>query len=184
MTKNHQGGATSCDRDEAVTCGRIQDPTQVKAWKRLLEKLNPKMDQLFQRALSAVKDSGQPCWFAASPLGKNTLDRMTARICEAAGTGERYTNHSVRVTAVSRLNEAGFSDREICAITRHRSSDSLQSGITANSEKRKLMAAALDCQFPSKRPWEGSATVSEQACESSLMLALSLLREQGQSSRR
>ena len=108
MTKNHQGGATSCDRDEAVTFGRIQDPTQVKALKRLVEKLNPKIDRLFQRALPAVKDPDQPCWFAASPLGKNTLDRMMARICEAAGTGERYMNHSVHVTAVSRLNEAGF----------------------------------------------------------------------------
>ena len=29
------------------------------------------------------------------------------------------------------------------------------------------MAAALDGQFPAERPWEGSAAVSEQACESS-----------------
>ena len=90
-----------------------------------------------------------------------------ARICEAAGTGERYTDHLVRVTAVSRLNEAGFLDREICAITGNGSSDGLQSYNMPNREKQKLMATALDGQFPAKRPWEGSATVSEQACESS-----------------
>ena len=66
MTKNHQGGATSCGRDEAVTCGHIQDPTQVKALKRLVEKLNPEINRLFPRALPAVKDPDQPCWFAAS----------------------------------------------------------------------------------------------------------------------
>ena len=49
-----------------------------------------------------VKPKGD-IWYAAAPVGHNTLDKTVARMCCAAGISGYKTNHSLRVTLATRL---------------------------------------------------------------------------------
>ncbi|XP_056306979.1 uncharacterized protein zgc:174877 isoform X3 [Danio aesculapii] len=51
-------------------------------------------------------------WYTGLPLGVNHLSQMLPKICKEAGTRTIYTNHSLRITAIQRLNEP----REIMAV--------------------------------------------------------------------
>ncbi|XP_067290963.1 zinc finger MYM-type protein 3 isoform X3 [Pseudorasbora parva] len=51
-------------------------------------------------------------WYTAVPLGVNYLSQMLPKICKEAGTKTIYTNHSLRITSIQRLNES----REIMAV--------------------------------------------------------------------
>ena len=150
LTKNHPGGTANSGNLDSGAAGRIQDLVQVKALKKLIEKCNPSVDRLFQRALTRKLNDSDKTWFANSPLGRNTLEVMMPRISEAAGLLQRYTNHSVRATAICLLNEAGFEDREICAITGHKCADSLRAYNAPNEDKKRRMASVLDGASPPK----------------------------------
>ena len=44
---------------------------------------------------------------------------MLPRMCKEAGTHKSYTNHSLRVTAIQKLSDAGLEAREIMAVRGH-----------------------------------------------------------------
>ena len=67
-------------------------------------------------------------WFAIGALGVNTLDKLMEEIASKAGldiTSKRFTNHSLRKTTVTKLRKSGATNREIMAITGHKSEQSL-----------------------------------------------------------
>ena len=75
-----------------------------------------------------------------------------------AGLSRRYiyTNHCVRATVVTTLKDAGFADREVQAITGHKSASSLavyDRLDRADSSRPKDMAKALDI-IPQSNPPE------------------------------
>ena len=121
-TKNTLGGLGG---REFQTCGRIQDPTQVSALRRLLARLHPLQDRLFQRILYGVRPVDGP-WFANVFLGHNSLADMMPKLSCRAKLSQRYTNHCVRASVVTDLKDAGFSPSEVCAVTGHKDERSLQ----------------------------------------------------------
>ena len=58
-------------------------------------------------------------WYMSTPLGVKQLGKMLPRLCQEAGT-VRYTNHSLRATAIQKLSDAGLASREIMAVSGHR----------------------------------------------------------------
>ena len=124
-TKNHPGGVN--DKHSPGNAGRIQDPDQVLSIDLLLSSLNPAREELFQRPKpdKSIK-AGEKVWYENAPMGKNSLGNMMARISEVCKLSKKYTNHSVRATAVSRLQRSGLSDRAIMSVTGHKSAASLQ----------------------------------------------------------
>ena len=63
----------------------------------------PKPKAFYLRPLAAVpKDPTKP-WFANVPVGVNTLKNIVSKIAEQAGSTNKYTNHSLRATATSRM---------------------------------------------------------------------------------
>ena len=167
-TKNSQGGLKG--GESKVSVGRIQDVQQVKAIKLLLSKLNPACDRLFQRAKLRV-NAEDPTWFVAAPLGKNTLSEMMPRISEKAGLSQRYTNHSVRATAITRLSAAGVEARHIMAVSGHRSEQSLSSYSAPTSSQQAAMSSLLDNPSSSLQvatlPAPSSSAISGQGIEES-----------------
>jgi len=91
-----------------------------------LTKLNPECDALFQYPKRNWRTSDQ-VWYENRPLCVNKLSTTMKEISKKAGLSRIYTNHSVRATAITLWANAGLSDRDIMAISGHRSEASLRS---------------------------------------------------------
>ena len=65
-------------------------------------------------------------WFENRPLGINKLGNMMSKISTEAGLSHRYTNHSLRTTAITLWSEAGIGNHHIMAISGHRNEQSLR----------------------------------------------------------
>ena len=80
---------------------------------------------LFQRPKTNVTDNSE-IWYDNVPVGHNTLGSMMARISRKAGLSRKYTNHSLRATAVNILDKAQFASRHIMSVTGHKAESSLK----------------------------------------------------------
>lgn len=128
LTKNHQGGISDVNSFEKM--GRMYK-TESKtdgysSLKLYLTKVNPKCTALFQYPKTAWKDNDL-VWYENRPLGVNKLSKMMSQISQEAQLSQLYTNHSVRATAITMWSTAGLPDRQIMAISGHRSESSLKS---------------------------------------------------------
>ena len=97
----------------------------VKTFLRYKEKRNPMCSALFQRPKTNVTDNSE-IWYDNVPVGHNTLGSMMARISRKAGLSRKYTNHSLRATAVNILDKAQFASRHIMSVTGHKAESSLK----------------------------------------------------------
>ena len=61
-------------------------------------------------------------WYSSMPIGVNTLNKTVKRLF-----GEGHSNHSMRVSTVNDLYEAGFAETDIIKRTRHRTVTTLKS---------------------------------------------------------
>ena len=66
-------------------------------------------------------------WYEIRPLGIQKLGTMMKEMSEAAGLSKKYTNHSVRATAITLWSNAGLSNRHIMAISGNWNEQSLKS---------------------------------------------------------
>jgi hypothetical protein len=89
-----------------------------------LDKLNPLCDMLWQRPRKKLPPHAD-VWYENAPLGHNTLRVMMKKISTFCGLSEIYTNHCLRVSSCSLLGEAGYTDLDIAAISKHKSLSSL-----------------------------------------------------------
>ena len=53
--------------------------------------------------LKPVKKPRGSTWFAAVPVGVNTLSNVVRTVCQAAGSERYFTNHSLRATTATQL---------------------------------------------------------------------------------
>ncbi|CAC5361877.1 KCTD1_15 [Mytilus coruscus] len=120
LTKNHQGDQTEEFEPEG-------------------EKRNPNCSALLQRPKGDFDEDGNS-WFQNKLLGKNTLGDIMASISKAASLSKVYSNHCIRATCITLLNEAGFEGRHVITISGHRSEESIKSYCrdTTNKQKREM----------------------------------------------
>ena len=83
-------------------------------------------------------------WFDAIPIGEHTLGAMMTEISVAADLSQRYTNHSLRATSVTLLEDAGTEGRHIVKVTQHKSVNSLKTYGRLSDRKRKQMSNILN----------------------------------------
>ncbi|KAF1386246.1 hypothetical protein PFLUV_G00116190 [Perca fluviatilis] len=94
--------------------------------------------------LHPLNDPKPHLWYSTQPMGKNYLGDMLPRLSKAAGMTTRYTNHSLRSTAVRRLSEAGLESRQIMSvITGHRCESSLKSYWAPSNTDKKVWSRVL-----------------------------------------
>ena len=111
--------------------------------KKYLSKLNPKLDAFYQRPKSnwSVKND---VWYENAPLGKNKLGEMMKVMSVEGNLSQSYTNHCLRATCASALDDAGFEGRHITSVTGHKHVASLDPYIQKPSlRKRKALSNAL-----------------------------------------
>lgn len=104
------------------------DHCPVAAYKLYLEKMQQcKGDSLFPKPCLNKKKLASGMWYTEEkPVGKNTLDSMMARLSEKANLSKRYTNHCLRVTAITVLKENGATNEEIATFSGHKNPGSVQ----------------------------------------------------------
>ena len=125
--KNHQGGlGDKADESDPkmFTTGMSNCP--LKYFKKFLSVLNPNQAALFQKPKRNFLPSDK-MRFENSPIGVNKLGNMMKEISLAASLNKVYTNHCVRSTTISALDEAGIPIHRIMQTSGHRSEGSVKS---------------------------------------------------------
>ena len=141
VTKNHQ-------IDESHAKGRMYDAPEsdmcpVKTFELYISKLHPSSDLFFQlpRRCYNVSDD---LWLEPKPIGENTLGNFMPRISAMCSLSRRYTNHCLRSTAITLLDEAQFPSRHIMTVSGHKSENSIKSyNHHTNEETKRLMSHTL-----------------------------------------
>lgn len=126
QTKNHQGGFGDKQSYENETklysTGEVGD--SLWCLKKYISKLNPKQPAFFQRPASSSRPE-DPVWYENKPLGVNKLSEMMKSISVGAGLSKKYTNHSVRATAITMWSDAEIPARHIINISGHANEQSI-----------------------------------------------------------
>lgn len=82
-------------------------------------------------------------WYCNARVGVKTLGNMMSEISKKCELSQRYTNHSLRATAMSVLDDAGYQGRHIIRISGHKREESVKSYShkLTNSRKRTMSDA-------------------------------------------
>ena len=75
--------------------------------------------------MTPLRKFTEECWYSWEPVGHNPLGSTVKRLCESAGITGYKTNHSLRVTAATRLFRRGVDEQVIMNVTGHRSVDGI-----------------------------------------------------------
>ncbi|XP_053377444.1 uncharacterized protein LOC128547881 [Mercenaria mercenaria] len=140
--KTHHG----IDCKENVKAPRMYESNDefcpVRSFEKYSKKLNAKLDDFFQRPLIKVTENDET-WYAARPVGINTLCNFMSTLSREAGLSKRYTNHCIRAYISTKLFTAGFSNRAFMSVTRHRNEKSLTSYIKPFEDEHQAVSRAL-----------------------------------------
>ena len=103
-----------------------------------MSKLNPNNPNFWQRPKPATTvTSSDDVWYDNAPVGKNTLGNMMARISSDCELSKRYTNHCIRSTCITTLDDGGIDSRHIMGLSRHKSESALRSYSHRLSDQKK-----------------------------------------------
>ena len=69
--------------------------------------------------LTPLQKPKENIWYYKVPVSQNTLNTTVKCMCQKAGFQGKFTNHSLRVTAASRLYKNNIDEQQICEITGH-----------------------------------------------------------------
>lgn len=138
QTKNHRGADLN---DEDVDLARIYEiPGDAKcpvlALEKYLSKLNPNNDSFWQRPRDSVTETDM-VWYRNASVGHNTLGNFMKIISEKADLSQLYTNHCIRATCITALDDSGVEARHIMSISGHKSETSIKSYSRNVSENKK-----------------------------------------------
>lgn len=113
----------------------------VSSYKKYLSKLNPSIDTLFQRPRTDASDH-RP-WYDAQVVGVKSLEKMMKEISRDAGLSQTYTNHCIRATCITMLDQQGFEARHIMSLSGHRSEASIRAYSRTNIGTKRKMSEVL-----------------------------------------
>ena len=147
LDKNHRANDQP---DDSPGEGRMYERPEspycpVKTFELYLSKLNPTLSCLWQRPRATEHFShSDEVWYCNVPLGKNALGTFMSSISKELNLSQKYTNHCIRATAVSLLDECNFEARHIMRVSGLKSESSIRSYSRRLSEvKQKEISHAL-----------------------------------------
>ena len=149
----------------------------VAAFKLYVQKLNPKSQVFFQRPKAKAPLSGRP-WYDNMAVGVKTLETMMKKISEDASLSESYTNHCIRATCITILDQNNTEARHILSVTGHSSASSLRSYAKTSTTKRQEMSSLLASKSSNTEPADAPSTTSGKRPRPPASTSTSLLARQ------
>ncbi|XP_072023476.1 uncharacterized protein [Amphiura filiformis] len=120
----------------------------VASFEKYISKLYPYCNALFQVPIminSAHLYINKPWWYKNSPVGVKTLGSFMPKLSLAAGLSRGYTNHSLKSTSMTILDESAFATKDtcICSVSGLLSESSVKTciGPPNNIEKKQFLGA-------------------------------------------
>ena len=87
-------------------------------------------------------------WYDNQVIGKDPLEQSMKTLSKDAGLSQLYTNHCMKATATTTLDEAGFEARDIMIVTSHKSERSIKSySRQCPPKKKRAMLDTLAKEF-------------------------------------
>ena len=103
----------------------------------------PKSDALYKYSLS--EGNQRPCqWYSDKPVGVNSISKCVSNLVKQAGKEGHFTNHSLRVTAATRMFEGGIEEQLVKEKTGHRS-DAIRAYKRTSDSLMKQAEKAVIC---------------------------------------
>ncbi|XP_072022963.1 uncharacterized protein [Amphiura filiformis] len=163
LTKNNRGDDQEKSQGGVMLSTGIGPRCPVNTFLLYMDKLNPGCECFWQKPKPKAK-SAASVWYCNAPLGKNKIGSKMKDISLRAGTARSYTNHCLRATSVSSLQNAGFKDRDIMTVCGHHSETSIKHyARTTEDTKHKMseaIAATMSIGPPAEEPSSSKPTQS------------------------
>ena len=112
-------------------------------------------------------------WYCEAPIGEHKLGEFMAKISSDTGLSHRYTNHSLRATTVTLLDDANQEVRHIISVTEHASVTNLGPYSWTSEKRKKTMSDILtfgldgnDTSYyepPAKKPVPSTSTIRSES---------------------
>ena len=172
VTKNQGTLATDTDNKTNRMYETGTDICPMKSYHKYLSNHNTTCDALFQTPRDPFGDR-DGVWYEKRPLGKNKLGCMMSEISKISKLSKKYTNHCIRATAITALDQARFAPRHIMSVSGHRSEASIKnySRKTSTDQKRK-MSETLGKLIPLS---SGCTTIDENEADNLKKKTLTIL---------
>ena len=94
--------------------------------------------------LTPLKKPNGNVWYTKTPVGHNTLGRTVSRLCKTSGIPGFKTNHSLRVTAATRLFHSGVDEQLIMSRTGHRSVEGVRAYKRVSDNQKEQVSTVLN----------------------------------------
>ncbi len=113
-SKTNQGGIGDRKHQPKVVCAyghSVQECNIVHLYQKYVGLLpkEGKSDALYKYSASASKRSPQ-CWYVDKPVSINVLSKCVGNLMSCIGREGKFTNHSLRVSAVTRMFNDGIEE--------------------------------------------------------------------------
>ena len=115
----------------------------VKLLDTYISRLPPGAKYFYMRPLINVPSDPSKSWYTKQRVGINTIKGMIPKIFEKAGLQEKYSNHSLRATSITRMFNAGITEKVIAERSGHRSLKALRSYEKTSSEQEQLAGESI-----------------------------------------
>ncbi|XP_061191067.1 uncharacterized protein LOC133198896 [Saccostrea echinata] len=168
-TKNHRGSDVN---DHDASSARIyeipgDEKCPVSSLEKYLGKLNPNCESFWQRPKRHINDS-DAVWYDNSPVGHNTLGNFMKTISMKAELSTLYTNHCIRATCITSLDQRGIEARHIMSVSGHKSETSIKSYSRCVSEtkKQEMFDVLSSVVYPSPKLGLENPVVPTNSCTS------------------
>ena len=125
------------------------DKCPVASFKKYISLLHPGHKALFQRPKPQTPKAGP--WFDCQVIGEKSLEKMMKTIGQEAGLSQPYTNHCIRATCITTLDDEGFSERHICSVSGHTNPKSIQAYSRTGEKIRRKMYDTLSKKLNPER---------------------------------
>ncbi len=110
------------------------DGCPVTSFEKYIAHLNPNREDLWQRPRRHMIG---PVWYDDSAVGKDTLGNFVKEISRLAECSKEYTNHNLRATCITKLDDAGVEARHITTVSGHKREETIRKNYSTRTHPKK-----------------------------------------------